>query len=95
MDLKYFWSLTPKQFFKYVEVYKAKQEAKFKEIDVANFNLGRYIRIAVNDAYTGSTNYPDQPFSAKPEPKQMTAEEMERMFSRMARRINKKVKDSK
>jgi len=59
--------------------------------------LGRYIRIAANDAFTGVNNYPDKPFLAKEEkkPKVMTDSQMERIFGKIANALNKKVSPKK
>lgn len=76
MSLQEYWLITPKQLEKYVEVYKQKEVFRAKEIDAHNFNLGKYIAVAVNDP----KKYPKKPFlaEAKEEKKVMTPEEMQR-----------------
>lgn len=79
LNLHYFWSLTPKQWSKYVKVFNEKEKQRVKEMDTLNHILGQYIAYAVNDP----KKYPRQPFteidtSLSP----MTDEEMEKMARR-------------
>ncbi len=75
LDLNYFWTLTPKQWKKYVKVFNKKREEELKEKDSFNYVLGKYIAYAFNDP----KHYPSKPFSEiKEPPKIMTADEMER-----------------
>lgn len=79
LDLHYFWTLTPKQFEKYVKVFNKKEEMRFKEVDLFNYILGKYVAYAVNDP----KHYPSKPFTEKAtqlEP--MSDEEMERQARR-------------
>lgn len=79
LDLHYFWTLNPKEYAKYVKVYNLKQQERFKERDLLNYMLGKYIGWAVNDP----KHYPRKPFTEKDtnlEP--MTDEEMERQARR-------------
>lgn len=82
VDLETYWTETPKQFEKHVEVYIEREKQRAKEMDVNNYNLGRYIAIAVNDP----KKYPKKPFLADKdlnvERKDMTSEEMERVVKR-------------
>lgn len=64
-------------------MHRKQEELKIKQIDALNYNLGRYIGIAVNNPKA----YPKKPFLAKEElsskgPKVMTPEEMEKMARR-------------
>lgn len=69
-----------------------KEENRIREWDLMNYNLGKYIGIAVNDP----KKYPRQPFLKKNEPvkKVMTSEEMEAIMRRntiiLGGKINKK-----
>jgi hypothetical protein len=68
--------MQPIKFEKYIEAYIERKEREAQEIDVANYNLGKYIAYAVNDP----KKYPKKPFLYKEEVKgQMTPEEMEKM----------------
>lgn len=79
LDLHFFWSLTPKQWAKYVKVFNEKEKQRFKEIDTFNYVLGKYIGYAVNDP----KHYPNKPFCDKETGlKQMTDEEMEKQARR-------------
>jgi hypothetical protein len=76
-DLDTYWTETPAQLKKRIEVYNDNEERRAKEMDYNNYNLGRYIAYAVNDP----KKYPRRPFSEKiEEMKPMTAEEMERVM---------------
>lgn len=79
LDLHYFWTLNPKQWLKYVEVFNEKEQMRFKEVDLANYILGKYIAYAVNDP----KHYPNKPFTEKTtQLKPMSDEEMERQARR-------------
>ena len=79
LDLHYFWSLTPKQFEKHVKVFKQKEDNRFKEIDLFNYILGKYIAYAVNDP----KHYPSKPYTQKDtDLKPMSDEEMEKQARR-------------
>lgn len=74
LDLHYFWTLTPKQWIKYVRVYNEKQKNEVRLKDQLNFMLGQYIGYAVNDP----KHYPKKPFmETDTDLKPMTDEEME------------------
>ena len=67
------------EFEKYVKVYIEKEENRAREMDMNNFNLGKYIAYAVNDP----KKYPKKPFLAKEEAnKVMSNEEMDRVMRR-------------
>ena len=76
LDLRYFWSLTPKQWEKYVKVFNEKETNRLQEIDTFNYILGKYIAYAVNDP----KHYPKKPFTLEKNAhlKPMSDEEMER-----------------
>lgn len=75
LNLDYFWSLNPKQWVKYVDVFNKKENERLKEKDMFNYMLGKYIAWAVNDP----KHYPEKPFTEKnKELIEMTDEEMER-----------------
>ena len=79
LDLHYFWTLTPKQWAKYVKVFNQKEQLRLKELDTLNYILGKYVAFGVNDP----KHYPSKPFSDKDtdlEP--MTDEEMEKQARR-------------
>lgn len=61
LDLNYFWTLTPKQWGKYVKVFKEKEEERFRENDILNYILGQYVAFGVNDP----KHYPNKPFTEK------------------------------
>ena len=79
LDLHYFWSLTPKQWAKYVKVFNKKELERLKEVDTLNYLLGKYVGWAVNDP----KHYPKQPFTEKnTDLKPMSDEEMEKQARR-------------
>lgn len=59
LDLHYYWSLTPKQWSKYIKVYNEKKKREFNEQDTLNYILGKYIAYSVNDP----KHYPKNPFT--------------------------------
>ncbi len=74
-----YWNITPKQFEKYVEVYMQKEKERAEEMDLNNYNLGKYVAFAVNDP----KRYPKRPFlQSRDEMKPMTSEEMEDIMKR-------------
>lgn len=79
LDLHYFWSLTPKQYAKHVQVFNQREQQRLKEADMFNFMLGKYIAYAFNDP----KKYPSKPFlDNNTDLKPMTDEEMERQARR-------------
>lgn len=79
LNLHHFWSLTPKQWEKYIKVYNEKEIERVKEKDMFNYALAKYIGWAVNDP----KHYPKKPFSEKEkELKVMTDDEMEEQARR-------------
>ena len=75
LDLHYFWSLTPKQFEKHLEMFNENEKKRVTEIDMLNHLLGRYIAIAFNDP----KSYPERSFldTSNDVMQVMTDEEME------------------
>ena len=73
-----YWETTPKEFYRYLEIYKKVEENRARVMDYDNFNLGKYIAFAVNDP----KKYPKKPFlwGSETEEKVMTNEEMERVM---------------
>lgn len=91
LDIHYFWSLTPKQWSKYVKVYNEKEKERLKEVDTLNYILGKYIAYAVNDP----KHYPNKPFLEKDtDLKPMTDEEMERQARRNTIKMGGVINDS-
>lgn len=80
LELNTYWEETPKQFEKHIEVYKKKEEARAREMDMNNYNLGKYIAYAVNDP----KKYPKKPFleEKRDAGKRMSGEEMEEIMKR-------------
>lgn len=79
LDLHYFWTLTPKQWEKYVKVFNEKEKQRIKEVDTLNHLLGKYVAYGVNDP----KHYPSKPFTEKDtDLKPMTDEEMEKQARR-------------
>ena len=79
LDLHYFWSLDLKQYAKHVKVFSEKEEQRFKEIDLCNYILGKYVAYAVNDP----KKYPSKPFTEQTaQLKPMTDDEMEKQARR-------------
>ena len=76
LDLNYFWSLTPKQYEKYVENYRKKEKDKMQITDYLNHLLGQYISYAFNNP----KEYPKKPYLHEEIKitKVMTINEMER-----------------
>ena len=77
LDFDTYWSLTPYQLNKYINVYTKKQQDEINRIDSLNYLLGKYIAFAFNDV----KHYPKKPFLAeetKPSDMLMSAEDMER-----------------
>lgn len=91
LDLHYFWSLTPKQWGKYVKCYNEKEIERLKEIDTMNYLLGKYIGWAVNDP----KHYPSKPFTEKnTDLKPMSDEDMERQARRNTIKMGGVINDS-
>lgn len=80
LDLHYYWSLTPKQWEKYVKVFSEERIRINKEKDQFNYMLGKYIAWAFNDP----KHYPNKPFleTYEESTKVMTDEEMENIARR-------------
>ena len=79
LDLDYYWRLTPKQYAKHIKVFNEKEQQRFKERDLLNFMLGKYIVYAFNDP----KHYPSKPFAEKTaQLETMTDEEMEKQARR-------------
>ena len=79
LDLHYFWSLTPKQYAKHIEIFNKKEQSRLKEADLLNFMLGKYIAYAFNDP----KKYPSKPFLENDtDLKPMTDDEMEKQARR-------------
>lgn len=78
MSLNEYWGLNPKQFQKYINVYKLKQEQSLQEQDYLNYLLGQYIAYSFNNP----KKYPKKPFLQKTQLKEMTDDEMERVAMR-------------
>lgn len=76
LDLKYFWSLNPKQYQKYLKAYDRKNREKLQEKDYLNHLLGQYISYAFNSP----SHYPRKPFLTEEQSKliEMEANEMEK-----------------
>lgn len=92
LDLHCFWSLTPKQWAKYVKVFNEKEKQRLKEKDTFNYMLGKYISWAVNDP----KNYPNKPFTEKnTELKPMTDEEMEKQARRNTIKMGGVINDNR
>lgn len=93
LDLHYFWTLTPKQFNKYIENYTEKENKRLKEIDYFNWLLGKYITFAYNDP----KKYPDKPFldNATNVNEIMTDDEMERKARLNTLRMGGRINDSR
>jgi hypothetical protein len=91
LDLHYFWSLNPKQYAKHVKIFNQKEQQRFKEADVFNYMLGKYIAYAVNDP----KHYPSKPFTDKDtDLKPMTDEEMEKQARRNTIKMGGVINDS-
>ena len=91
LDLHYFWSLNPKQWAKHIEVFKKKEEQRFKEKDLFNYMLGKYVAYAFNDP----KRYPSKPFTEKnTDLEPMTDEEMERQARRNTIKMGGVIVDS-
>lgn len=90
LDLHYFWSLNPKQWAKYLKVFKQKEEQRLKEKDAFNYMLGKYVAFAFNDP----KNYPSKPFlENNTDLKPMTDEEMETRARRNTIRMGGVIND--
>jgi len=80
--LSEYWNLNPKQFQKYLDVYKLKREQEVQEKDYLNYLLGHYIAYSFNNP----KKYPKKPFLNKKTKSNMTDEEMEREAMKFIRR---------
>jgi hypothetical protein len=75
LDLHYFWSLDVNQYMKHVRVFNEQQKEQFKQQDLLNYILGKYIAFAFNDP----KKYPESPLTHKDtNHSEMSDEEMER-----------------
>lgn len=90
LTLDYFWTLTPKQWEKHVNVFMEKEKNRIEELDTLNYLLGKYVAYGVNDP----KHYPNKPFSEKAKPlRTMTDEEMERQARRNTIRMGGVIND--
>lgn len=66
LTLKEYWGhITPKIVKIYADAYQEKVSDQINMLDATNHILGSYIRIAIGDALSGKSNYPEQPQTAK------------------------------
>ena len=92
LDLHYFWSLSPRQFSKYLKAYAEKEKNRVIEIDMLNYLLGKYVAIAFNDP----KNYPKKSFlNEENEISIMTDEEMEIRAKRNTLKMGGVVNDNR
>jgi len=85
-----YWDLTVSEYEKYIEAYKVRKEMEAKEMDVNNYNLGKYIAIAFNNP----KKYPRRPFLQEEEKKMMTAEDFDRVMRRNTILLGGKINDT-
>lgn len=90
LDLHYFWTLTPKQWVKYVRVFNRREKERLKEADMLNYVLGKYVAFAFNDP----KHYPDKPFTENDTDKPMTDEQMEERGRRNTIKMGGVINDS-
>ena len=91
LSLDYFWGLNPKQWAKHITVFNRKEQERFKEKDMLNYMLGKYVAYAFNDP----KHYPQKPFTEKDtDLKPMTDEEMERQARRNTIRMGGVINDN-
>ncbi len=83
LHLDYFWSLTPKQFQKYINVYEKREERRLKEKDMLNHILGKYIAFAYNDP----KKYPEEPFTSSVNNTEMNDDDMERVAMKITAKM--------
>lgn len=90
-QMEKYWEITPKEFLKYLEVYKNMEENRAREMDYNNFNLGKYVNLAINNP----KNYPKKPFLWEEEEKskEMTEEEMDWMMRKNTIKLGGKIND--
>lgn len=93
LDLHYFWSLTPKQFEKHLEMFNENEKKHVTEIDMLNHLLGRYIAIAFNDP----KSYPERSFldTSNDVMQVMTDDEMEKIGKRNTILMGGVIKDNR
>ena len=91
LDLHYFWSLTPKQWAKHIEIFNKKEKQRLHETDMFNYILGKYVAYAFNDP----KHYPAKPLTEKnTDLEPMTDEEMERQARRNTIKMGGVIVDS-
>ncbi len=83
LRLDYFWSLNPKQFQKYINVYEKQEEIRLKEKDMLNHILGKYIAYAYNDP----KKYPEEPFTLSVNKSTMNDDDMERVAMKITSKM--------
>lgn len=81
LDLTYYWSLTPRQFEKHIDVYEQKERQKYDDYDAILWRLGIYVGIA----HHRPKEYPKKPILAKEE---MSVEDMKDQMKVNAKIIN-------
>lgn len=92
LDLHYFWSLTPKQFEKHLEVYAENEKKRITEKDMLNHLLGKYISFAFHKP----ADYPDRSFLDTSQTLvEMTDEEMERQAKRNTIKMGGVINDNR
>lgn len=91
LDLHYFWTLTPKQWEKYIKVFNEKEKQRLKEIDALNYILGKYVAYGVNDP----KHYPSKPFTENDtDLRPMNDDEMEKQARRNTIKMGGVINDS-
>jgi len=83
--------MTPKQYEKFRAAHLEHEKSRFKQADVLNHILGRYIAYSFNDP----SKYPEMPFlsgGASDDLPEMTDEEMERQARRNTIRLGGEIK---
>lgn len=93
LDLHYFWSLTPKQFEKHLEMFNENEKKRVTEIDMLNHLLGKYISFAFHEP----KNYPNKSFLDTSDEinNVMTDEEMELRAKRNTLKMGGVINDNR
>lgn len=92
-----YWEISPNQFKKYMEDYGEREKRRAIEMDTNNYNLGKYVAIAVNNP----KKYPREPFlkelvdREESAEKVMTVEEMQRVARAITYKLGGKVDGNK
>lgn len=88
VDYELFWSLTPTTLEPFIKAFRLKQEYD----DMQSWQLGAYIKQAIDSSFSKQAKYPKEPMLSKNKNREATMEEIKSKFMAHAEMLNTKVK---